>query len=104
VFGQSAVVAWLGYTVAKDAAKAFGASDDTATAVAVVVGDAACLTTGVLTVDPVGIVAGTGLVYARSWGMFGDKEDAVGSVIFAINTAAGIIFGGGGSTQPDSSS
>jgi hypothetical protein len=102
MFGQSAVVAWLGYTIGEDAAKAFGASDDTAAAVAAIVGDAACLTTGVLTVDPVGIVAGTGLVYARSLDMFGDKEDAVGSVISALNTVAGIIFGGGGSTQPDS--
>jgi len=104
MFGQSAVMAWLGYSAGEQLAKAFGASDDTATGVAVAVGDTACIATGVATVDPVGIVAGTGIVAARASGVLGDTEGAVGAVITAINTGIGIIFGGGGDTQVGSSS
>jgi hypothetical protein len=94
MFGQSAVMAWFGYSAAEQVAKALGASDDTATGVAVVVGDTACIATGVATVDPVGTVAGIGIVAARASGALGDKESAIGSVMTVVN--AGLrIFGGG---------
>lgn len=103
MFGQSAVMAWLGYSAGEQVAKAFGATDDTATSVAVAVGDTACIATGVATVDPVGMLAGTGIVAARASGVLSDKEGAIGSVITALNTGLGIIFGGGGDTQTGSS-